>query len=288
VNRRVVESLIKAGAFDGLGAKRSQMMAVIEAAMEGGQNLRRNRELGQEDFFSRLGGRTESARPEPDRYPELEEWEKGELLGYEKEVLGFYLSGHPIIRYQHLIERLGAVPVQDLAGSSPDRSVVVAGIISGYSERNTRKGERMANFKLEDLSGRVEVVVFPSAYQVSQKVLKETDQPVIVKGKVRHEEATRLFAEKVMSIGQTLEELAGVLHVWISAERASEELFNRLRDLLSEHPGKSRVVMHLLSNGGEAVLSLPDRFGTRVEEVLLEKIDGIFGAQTAQIELKLN
>jgi len=289
VNRRVIESLIKAGAFDGLLATRSQMTAVIDPAMEAGQNLRRSRELGQEDFFQILTRKTESKNTAPDRYPELPEWEKAELLGYEKEVLGFYLSGHPIVRYQDLLERMGVISVQEFLSQKPNRPVVICGMISGYSERITRKQERMANFKLEDLSGRVEVVVFPGAYQLSQQALKAQDQPVMVKGRIRQEETIRLIAEKVLTINQTLEELVGVIHLWISLEKASEELLHRLREILKQSPGQSRVMMHLLSgNGGEAVLSLPGDFGIKPEESLLRKVDEIFGGKTVKMELKVN
>jgi len=289
VNRKVIESLIKAGAFDGLGANRAQMMAVIDKAIEQGQNLRRSRELGQKDFFQILGPKKGAEKRAPERYPEIEEWDRAELLGYEKEVLGLYLSGHPMLRYQDIVERLGAFSVKDLAGLKADRLVVICGMITSYSERNTRKGERMANFKLEDLSGRVEVVVFPSAFNVSQSALKNVDQPVIVKGRVRHEETIRIIADRVMTLNQAMTELVSVIHLWISLEWVNEELLIHLRDLLKQYPGRGKVILHMFSsNGGEVVLSVPEHFGVRLEESLLKEIEGILGEKTAKMELKIN
>jgi len=290
VNRRVVESLVKAGAFDGLGASRSQMMAVLDQAMETGQNLKKSREQGQEDFFSILGAAKDSSKKEKERYPEMPEWEMAELLGYEKEVLGYYLSGHPIVKYEKLIKRLGIMNASELSGLPGEQSVIACGMVLGYQERNTRNKEKMASFKLEDLSGRIEVIVYPRAFALYKDALKESEAPVVVRGRIKQEETARLIAEKVLRVDRALDEQVNAVHVSVALEKSGERELEVFKDALKEFPGRSRVVMHLVSVGGdaEAVLKLPERYWIKPDPKLFNRIDEIFGEGSARIEMKSN
>jgi len=290
VNRRVIESLVKAGAFDNLGAARSQMMAALDQAMESGQALKRSRDQGQVDFFQILSDKGGAAPNENKRLPDVPEWEMAELLAHEKEVLGYYLSGHPMVKYQPLIRRLALKNAEEITALPGEQGAIVCGMILNYAERVTRQKERMATFKLEDLSGRVEVVVYPKTFTLHSGALLDRDRPVIVKGRVKHEETTRLVAEKVMTIEQALSEQVDALHVWVSAEKHNKADLETLKDALKTFPGRSRVVVHLTyQNGGaEAVLNLPNRFGVKPEAGLFERIDELFGADSARIEMKSN
>lgn len=287
VNRKVIESLIKAGAFDKLGATRSQMFKVLDQAMESGQSLRKSRAQGQEDFFSILKpGEAEQSR-EKERYPEIPEWEMAELLAYEKEVLGHYLSGHPMSKYQQLVQRLGILSAAELAAEGSEQSVLAAGMILNYEERITRKKERMASFKLEDLSGRLEVIVYPKTFLQYQELLKQSGRPLIVRGMLKHEETTRLVADKIMTIEQALEGQANTLHISLALEKSGEPELKALKEMLQEFPGRSRVVMHLIHAGGaEAVLKLPEYFGVKADWGLLFRIDQLLGENSARLEMK--
>jgi len=288
VNRKVIESLVKAGAFDKLGAFRSQMLKVLDQAMESGQSLKKSRAQGQEDFFSLLNAGQKEAARDKDRYPEMPEWEMSELLGYEKEVLGHYLSGHPMVKYQNLVQRLGILSAEQLAAEASEQNVIAAGMILNYTERSTRQKERMAIFKLEDLSGRLEVIVYPRTFLQHFELFKRTDKPVIVRGKLRQEETTRLIAEKIMTIDQALEDQVNALHISVSLEKSGERELEALKETLREFPGRSRVVMHLLYPGGEAeaVLNLPDRFAIKADMGLVSRIDELFGENSARLEMK--
>jgi len=288
MNRRVIESLIKAGALDGLGANRSQMMSVLDQAMESGQSLKKSRDQGQEDFFSIL--QAGSKKTERERYPDLGEWDMAELLGFEKEVLGYYRSGHPIVNYQSLIQRLGIMNTSEIAALPPEQNVVACGMILNYGERVTRNKEKMASFKLEDLSGWLEIVVYPKSFQLYQAQLKEHDQPVLVKGRIKHEESVKLIADKIMTINQALEEQVNAVHISISLDKSGEKEMETLKEMMGQFPGKSRVVMHLVYGRGEAeaILNLPERFAIKPDLNLVRKIDEIFGEDSARIEMKLN
>jgi len=294
VNRRAIESLIKAGAFDGLGATRSQMMAVLDQAMEAGQSLKRSRDQGQADIFQLLGEKDKGKRTgkkseaEKPHYPEIPEWEIGQLLEYEKEVLGHYLSGHPMVRYQDLMQLLGFMNIKEVSNQASGQSVVACGMVSNYKEKIIRNQERMANFILEDLSGKIEVVIFPNVLQASREGLKDPSQAVVVKGRLKQEESPNLIAEAVLSISQALKDYMNTVHLWLSLDQTQEEQLLKLKELIQQFPGKSKLIMHLYyPDRGEVVLGIPERFRVRPEPEFLEKLKEIFKEKNSRIELKL-
>jgi len=294
VNRRAIESLIKAGAFDGLGATRSQMMAVLDQAMEAGQSLKRSRDQGQADIFQLLGEKGKGKRKgkaveaEKPRYPEIPEWEIGELLEFEKEVLGHYLSGHPMVSYQDLMQLLGFMSIKEVSNQASGQSVVACGMVSNYKEKIIRNQERMANFILEDLSGKIEVVVFPNVLQASREELKDTSQAVVVKGRLKQEESPNLIAEAVMSLSQALKDYMNTVHLWLGLDQTQEQQLEKLKELIQEFPGKSKLIIHLYyPERGEVVLGIPERFRIRPEPKFLERLKEIFKEKTSRIELKL-
>jgi DNA polymerase-3 subunit alpha len=194
LNKRVIESLIKAGAFDSLGARRAQLMAILEQAMELGQNRQRESAVGQHGLF--LPGSEPLNQPFL-KMPDAPEWTEGERLAGEKEVLGFYVTGHPLEKY---LSRVAHLAKQDssLVDELPhDSSVSLAGILTGLRVRPSRKGELWASAYLEDLRGTVELLVFPQALQQLQGVLKP-DAALLIKAAFarRRTRAQKLWSAK--------------------------------------------------------------------------------------------
>ncbi|HID31312.1 MAG TPA: DNA polymerase III subunit alpha, partial [Desulfobacterales bacterium] len=198
VNRRVVESLIKSGAFDSTGARRSQIMSVLEETLEVGQKTQRDRRSGQFSLFETMGLDSRQTIYPP--FPEIEEWNEGELLNYEKESLGFFITGHPLAKYEPILHKFANADTEKLHDLSEGRVVRIGGIIRDYKLHNDRKGEAMAFVTLEDLSGLAEVVLFSSVYS-SVSGLIEKDSAIMVEGRVtRDEKSSKILADTVIPI----------------------------------------------------------------------------------------
>lgn len=285
VNKRVLESLVKAGALDSLGEARAQMLAKLDAAMEFAQKEQRARASGQTGLFD-LGAAAPA--PSPEEMVQVEEFSKEELLTMEKEMLGLYISDHPLRHVHDVLSARVNVPLYQLM-DLPDKSqVVVGGIISGVKRTTTRGGSAMAFLTLEDLTGSCEVIVFPRTYEQVHFLLKR-DAVVIVRGKVDiMEQQAKVLAERLFSLEEAdpVEPLSVVgaprplngegadadldaprtpdpgprgsvptLHVRVDATRFGQEGLHRLKELLAMRRGDHPVVLHLLTGGQEIVLN---------------------------------
>jgi DNA polymerase-3 subunit alpha len=237
LNKRVLESLVKSGALDSLGWKRSQCMAMLDAAMEHGQKVRRDRESGQKGLFTDLAsGQTAMAEPVP---PDIPEWPPDQRLAFEKETLGFYVSGHPLDRYAAEVKRFSNKSIAELLNEGRSADCQIAGIATDFRTRRTKKGDLMALFTLEDLTGAVETVVFPNSYSKFEPYLA-ADYPILVSGRFEAEE------EKICKvIASDLQPLSGI------AERHARTL--RIRANISSLLPDSATVLHRLleSNRGD-------------------------------------
>ncbi|MFQ6078173.1 MAG: DNA polymerase III subunit alpha, partial [Thermodesulfobacteriota bacterium] len=178
VNKRVLESLIKCGAFDFTGAHRSQMMATLNEAIEIAQLIQKERVDKQVSLFPGYGGGEATGRGHH-KLPDIEEWHENQLLSFEKETLGFYITSHPLARYEEDIKRFTKEDTVSVAQFESGREVKVCGVVSTFKEITTRKGERMAFVTLEDLKGFIEVILFPDVFLSSRPYLKG-DEPVLV------------------------------------------------------------------------------------------------------------
>ncbi|MBI2817116.1 MAG: DNA polymerase III subunit alpha [Acidobacteria bacterium] len=185
LNKRVLESLIKGGALDSLGARRSQQFAVIETALEAAQKLQRDRESGQHGLF---GGPEHT--PEKHSLPNVPEWPESQILAGEKEVLGFYLTGHPLRKFEQKLRDLGTVNCAQLSELAPQSEVALGGIIGAVRSMRSKRGETWASVALEDLEGTVGLLVFPEAYRRLNQLL-QPEAIVYVKGRVQMEENSR-------------------------------------------------------------------------------------------------
>jgi DNA polymerase-3 subunit alpha len=185
VNRRVVESLVKAGALDSLGRSRAGLLAGLDAAFDAGQRHQRERAEGQASIFDLMGGPGGPAGGSVDDLaePVVPDWDSDQQLASEKEVLGFYLSGHPLRRVWDQAVRLGAVSTGALEATPDGTRIVMCGLVSALREINTKNGNRMGFITLEDVEGTVEVTIFPETFRQAALHLRGAG-PVLVRGKV--------------------------------------------------------------------------------------------------------
>ncbi|PYO09351.1 MAG: DNA polymerase III subunit alpha [Candidatus Rokuibacteriota bacterium] len=262
VNRRVVESLIKAGAFDSLGLTRAHLLATTDTALESGQRQQRDRAEGQGSFFEILPAAPVRASAPAEITPE---WETDQRLAFEKEVLGFYISGHPLARYRGVVEPLGITTSADLAAKGHGARVILFGLANGLKETSTKGGNRMAFFTLEDMEGTVEVTVFPEPFKTAAACLR-SDEAVLVRGRVDDGDKGRVvLAEDVRLLEQALAESGGrpknggvsepnACRIRLTPGEDPSAALAAVRQLCGEHPGRVPVFLHLVLGGQEVVV----------------------------------
>ena len=283
LNKRAFESLVKSGALDSLGWKRSQCMAMIDVAIEYGQKARRDRESGQKGLFAGLSA-GQSAIPEP-APPDLPEWPLEERLALEKETLGFYVSGHPLDRFAAEVSRFSKKSIAELIGESKTADCKVAGIITDLRTRRTKKGDLMAIFSLEDLTGAVETVVFPNAYPKFEPFMA-ADYPILVSGKFEseNEKSCKIIAAEFQPLSGIAERSAKTLRIRACLSSLSPESALSLHRLLENNRGETGVDLELYdpsvfrvniqSSGFVKVKSSTD---------LIRQIESICGAGCVQV-----
>ena len=247
MNRKALESLIKSGALDSFGSSRAALMRSLDACVAGAQKDVRARAAGQASLFGGPGARPE---PVPSFAPEGDEWTSRERLASEKETLGFYLSGHPLLEHRLALESLKGITIRGLSPEISGRSVHLGGMAAALKKRKTRRGDWMAVFNLEDLEGSVEVVVFPELFRSCQDRL-ENDAALAVKGKAELEDGRwRIIAEEISLLAGAAERGASRVVLDVNASGLQVDRVARIRSLLQDHPGKCPVEIRLTQPGG--------------------------------------
>jgi DNA polymerase-3 subunit alpha len=283
LNKRVVESLIKAGALDSLGARRAQMMAVLDRAMELGQKRQREDASGQHGLF--IAGA--EAQPAPAfELPDVPECSETERLAGEKEVLGFYVTGHPLEKYAARLVGLTRHDSSSLDSLEHEATVTLAGVLTSLRVRPSKKGDLWATGNLEDMRGSVELLVFPQALQELRDLLKP-DVALLIKGRVRHEENARpkvVVSEARLLAGEMNGAKAELL-IRVNLAEASETLVEDLEKLLAAYPGENPVVFELIRPGDLRARLRPRRArGVKAETELLARLREICGEEATLVE----
>jgi DNA polymerase-3 subunit alpha len=283
VNKRVLESLIKCGAFDFTGAHRSQMMAALNEAIEMAQLRQKERVSKQVSLFAAYGGREMGERG--GRLPDIEEWHENQLLSFEKETLGFYITRHPLARYEEDIKRFTNENTASLAQFESGTEVKICGVVSSFKEITTRKGERMAFATLEDLKGVIEVILFPDVFLSSLPYLKG-DDPIFVRGILDvGEENPKIKASDVMPLSKIKEKSISGVHIRLTTPGLTRELLERLKSILSGRKGVCPVFLHIvIPNRSETVISLSDQFNVAPSDDMAREVEGVFGYNIVRFE----
>jgi len=279
LNRRALESLVKAGALDSTGAKRSQMFEVIDKAQEQGNLLQREKESGQTSLFDLLG--EDSASVSDQTLPDVEEWQENKLLANEKEVLGFYVTGHPLARFAEALDRFGTAKTSDISSLSDGAAVTMGGILAKIKLQTTRRGDRMAFVTLEDLDGFVEVVVYPETYQKSKGIIME-DVAVMVMGRTAaNEGAPRIVANEIFSLEEAPKRLASAVHIRLVTAGLEKPLLKQLASIISSHSGQCDLYLHLVTpREGEVTVKAGARNKVEPSEALVQAAEELLGEET--------
>lgn len=249
LNSRACESLIRCGALDSLGANRSQLLAALPEALGDAQSIRNERASGQLNLF---GG---EETPETIDYPDLPDMDPKEKIEWERKLLGFYVSGHPLDSYKEQLKACTPLYHLTAEGNQYDgRMVTIGGTISRIKGTMTKKGQPMGYVTIEDYDGEVETVVFPSVWETVRPILAE-DAAVAIRGRVQaNERDVRVLAEEIIPLDKlraSAPSPAGVLHLYIDAAHDSNEVSQRLAGLFQKHHGKTPVIMHMMRTGQE-------------------------------------
>ncbi|MCI0650994.1 MAG: DNA polymerase III subunit alpha [Planctomycetes bacterium] len=248
VNKAVLDQLIGAGACDELCASRAALSAAVAEAMEEGNRLRAEERAGQLSLFAEGAEPAGATRHD---YPNVPEWTESERLAAELGSLGFYLSGHPLAQYEPDIQPFRTHMVAELAESADATKVTLGVRIAKVRLRQTKKGEPMALVTVEDQSGSVEVVVFPSIYRSEQAMIKE-EAILLVQGETEtRDDRLSLRADTLIPLERALERCGRLIEVAFDAERTSEDELFRLKEVAQRHPGELPLALSFRSGGGE-------------------------------------
>jgi DNA polymerase-3 subunit alpha len=277
VNKRVVESLVKCGAFDSTGARRSQLMAALEDAMTLGQKIQQERDSAQVSLF----GTAEIVKGNGNgkgKLPDLPEWDAKLLLGFEKEAIGFFITGHPLGRYSAEIKRFATADCASLADFSDRSEVRVCGVVAGLKENITKKGDRMGFVTLEDLTGSVEVIVFPDVYGKVVAYLK-SDEPLVVAGSVDvGEKSTKIKATEIVPLSEMTEKQTKRVRFTLRAAGLERRSLETLKEVMLRYRGECRASLRLVLPGECAVtIRLPDSYSVAAREDLSLEVESLLG-----------
>jgi DNA polymerase-3 subunit alpha len=284
-NKRVIESLIKAGAFDGFGSPRKALLLIHEQAIDAVIDVKRNEAIGQDSLF---GDEPEAEAAFDVPVPGSGEWDKQALLAFEREMLGLYVSDHPLLGLEHVLSAATDCSIAQLVGSADDGAergprgdrdsapVTVGGILSGVQRKVTKQGSVWAAGTLEDLDGAIEVLFFPATYQSCMTLVIE-DAIVLVKGRLdRREDMPKLVAMDV-SVPELPSGDDGPFVVSMMEARCVPPVVDRLKEVLRTHPGPSEVHLRLLSGARTKVLRLDGKLRVRQSPSLLADLKQLLG-----------
>jgi DNA polymerase-3 subunit alpha len=296
LNKRVIESLIQAGAFDSVSKHRAQLMASSDMAMNYGQGVQEDKKRGQTSLFDtgstsslQVGTRSKTS-PTPKMF-EVPEWAISEILSKEKEMLGFYVSGHPLTKYEEELKTFATRTTQTLEEAKDGEEVYIGGVITHVKTNIDRKKKQMAFATLEDFVGSVEVVVFSDCFEENRRIVR-SESMVLVKGRAstKEGEKAKVVASEVISLSKVYQKMNTMLHVLLLTSGASEDILNELKQILSSHPGKSPVILHVRTDQAGGEIGEPKELKMRLKNIsvevskeLLEKLKCLCGEKNVYL-----
>jgi len=294
LNSRVIQSLIKAGALDSLG-RRGPLMAAVDKAMERAQKAQRDAAQGQTGLFG-LFDEVPKAGRGGDDLPRVADWEEGERLANEKEVLGFFVSGHPLDKYAEKLRNLtGVIPAAEaLERKAPERrwgqqadaadEIQVAGMILGLRVQKSKREQKLyAQAALEDATGKIELICFAREYERLQGQLK-IEAPVLVRGVLMGDEdaAPKISVSSITALEDVQVKLPGSVRIRINLDLASEEIFAGLKSAVEAAPGPGKVMLNLEKKGEYSVILEPEGMSVAADRGWVERVEELVGKGAVQ------
>jgi DNA polymerase-3 subunit alpha len=277
----VSESLIKCGAFDSTGAKRSQMMAMLEDASEVGQKIQKDRLDGQISLFDVLPEQGADVVYPP--FPEIEEWDESQVLNYEKETLGFFVTGHPLARHEPVLKKFANTDTLGLLNQRDGSTVRIGGLIRDLKHYNDKKGDLMAFVTLEDLHGFVEITLFSSVYSSVSDFVKK-DAAVFVEGRItKDEQSAKILADTVVPVEKAEETWTTSVNLNLDVTMMDKEKLQQLYNILHRHKGSSNAFLCLrIPERTETVIALPNHIRLRAGSALADAVNEFLGYRAVE------
>jgi DNA polymerase-3 subunit alpha len=295
MNKRVIESLIKAGALDSLG-QRGPLMAAVDKAMERAQKAQKDAAQGQSGLFG-LFDETPRAGRDGDDLPKAADWEENERLAHEKEVLGFFVSGHPLDKYAEKLRNLTGVisaaealerkPPERRWGSEQDPAdeIQVAGMILGLRVQKSRRDQKLyAQAALEDATGKIDLICFSRDYERLSGQLK-MEAPVLVRGVLMGDEdaAPKIAVSSIQALEEVQVKLPSGVRIRLNLERATEEMLMGLKSAADAAPGPGKLMLQLEKKGEYTVLLEPESLSVAADRGWVERVEELAGKGTVQV-----
>jgi DNA polymerase-3 subunit alpha len=285
LNKRVLESLIKSGAMDSLG-RRAQLMEVLDRAMEGAQKTQRDAESGQHGLFGVF--QQDETAAHNDKLPDIPDWDEHARLAAEKEILGFFITGHPLEKYKDKLQDLHALSTQEIGAlknsTGKDETIATAGIICNVRVLKSKRGDFYAQATLEDMSGAIDMIVFPEAYKrLADKVKLEV--PVLVKAGVRIEEGAnaKITAAEIMPLEDAKVPLPRAIRIRVPLETAGAATVDDLHALFVERKGEARVLFDVERQGDFMVVMEAEGYNVQPDRNFITRVEQLCGRGSVRV-----
>jgi len=285
LNKRVLESLIKAGAMDDFGY-RSQIMAVLDKAIERAQKTQRDAEMGQHGLFGVF--QEEESNGSGEKLPSVPEWDEHLRLANEKEVLGFFITGHPLEKYKDKLEDFRALSVETISamttGTGRDELINTAGMVSNVRVLKSRKGDLYAQAVLEDMTGTIEAVVFPDAYKKLQTILKQ-EIPMLVRASIRVEEGSnpKVIINQLTPLEEAQPKLPRSIRIRVPLDTATEATVDALHAICHERKGEAKVLFDVERPGDFMVVMEADGYNICPDRSFITRVEELFGRGAVRV-----
>jgi DNA polymerase-3 subunit alpha len=281
VNKQVLEALIKAGAFDRLGGNRNQMMVGLERAMGSGASLQGDRLAGQMNLFGQTPA--EDYSQDHQRLPDVPPWPEAQMLAFEKEVLGFYVTSNPLSHHAQTIDVYSSTDTSHLAGVGQDKEVLIGGMVTKIRYNLTKTGRnagaKMAVFTLLDLQGQVDVVLFPSVLSEFGAEVAE-DKVVFVKGRVDHSrERPNILASAVIALEDIRRKVAAKVKIRLNARDITEEKIRQIKSICEHHRGKSPIFVAVQTDKGKVYATADKQLSVDPDVEFCQKMRQLVGEE---------
>ena len=260
-NRRVIESLIKCGAFDlSGGADRAVMMQAVDEALDTGARRQRDRRSGQTSMFDLLAQEAPEETSEVFNWPKVEPWRENVRLAFEKELLGFFITGHPLARVEAELAVVSSVTADDVKNRADRSEVRIGGVVSKVLVKKDKKNNNFAYVTLEDLSGSIEVLVWSDTFEKAEKILKP-EEVVVITGTVDAGERggqanVKIIAKEILSLSEAVEKKVNTISFHVSSQDINEKTLDFFKQVLSEFPGQTKTLVKMVEEDGLAVYEL--------------------------------
>lgn len=285
LNKRVLESLVKSGAMDSFG-RRAQLMAVLDKAIDRAVKAQRDAESGQHGLFGVF--QQEETHATNDKLPEVPDWDEHARLAAEKEILGFFITGHPLQKYRDKLQDLQALNTAELAAikasTGKDENITTAGMITNIRVLKSKRGDFYAQGALEDMEGSIEMIVFPEAYRkLGEKVKLEV--PVLVRGGVRIEEGVnpKLTVNDIIPLEDAKVPLPRSLRIRIPVESANESLVDELHTLFSERKGEAKVLFDVERRDDFMVVMEAEGYNVQPDRSFMSRVEELCGRGAVRV-----